>query len=165
MRDDAASQYSSDAIAGIVNIKLRETGNQGTFRTQVGPTIEGDGTNYMTTLNYSFKLGKEKSFLNFTLHYQVLGKTNRSDYCRVRIYSATKGIDDSMRAARKFYPATDSFKKVKGYGFFRNANSNPRIYPDGYVPIFPAEEDQDYSAVVGVTRTVLNSWNMDFSTG
>ena len=206
LRDGAASQYGSDAIAGIVNIKLRETVNQGTFRTQVGTTKEGDGTNYMAALNYGFKLGKEKSFLNFTLHYQVLSETNRSDYYTGRIYSATKRIDDSIRAARKFYPATDSFrvgifgagevkspqvfinagyplndkwslysfggysfKKAKGYGFFRNAiptdaNSNPGIYPDGYVPIFPAE-DQDYSAVVGLTRTVLNGWNMDFSTG
>ena len=206
LRDGAASQYGSDAIAGIVNIKLRETVNQGTFRTQVGTTKEGDGTNYMAALNYGFKLGKEKSFLNFTLHYQVLSETNRSDFYTGRIYSATKRIDDSIRAARKFYPATDSFrvgifgagevkspqvfinagyplndkwslysfggysfKKAKGYGFFRNAiptdaNSNPGIYPDGYVPIFPAE-DQDYSAVVGLTRTVLNGWNMDFSTG
>ena len=206
LRDGAASQYGSDAIAGIVNIKLRQTVNQGTFRTQVGTTQKGDGTNYMAALNYGFKLGKEKSFLNFTLHYQVLGETNRSDNYRGRIYSATKQIDDSIRAVRKFYPATDSFKvgifgasdvkspqvfintgypindtwslygfggysfkKAKGYGFFRNAiptdaNSNPGIYPDGYVPVFPAE-DQDYSAVVGLTRTVLNGWNMDFSTG
>ncbi len=206
LRDGAASQYGSDAIAGIVNVKLRETVNQGTFRTQIGTTQEGDGTNYLAALNYGFKLGKEKSFLNFTLHYQHLGETNRSDYYTGRIYSATKRIDDSIRAVRKFYPATDSFrvgifgasevkspqvfinlgypindkwalysfggysfKKAKGYGFFRNAiptdaNSNPGIYPDGYVPIFPAE-DQDYSAVVGLTRTVLNGWNMDFSTG
>lgn len=189
-----------------MNVKLRETVNQGTFRTQIGTTQEGDGTNYLAALNYGFKLGKEKSFLNFTLHYQHLGETNRSDYYTGRIYSATKRIDDSIRAVRKFYPATDSFrvgifgasevkspqvfinlgypindkwalysfggysfKKAKGYGFFRNAiptdaNSNPGIYPDGYVPIFPAE-DQDYSAVVGLTRTVLNGWNMDFSTG
>ena len=206
LRDGAASQYGSDAIAGIVNIKLRETVNQGTFRTQIGTTQEGDGTNYMAALNYGFKLGKEKSFLNFTLHYQQLGETNRSDYYTGRIYSSTKRLDDSIRAARGFYPATDSFKvgifgasnvkspqvfinagypindkwslygfggysykKAIGYGFFRNAiptdaNSNPALYPNGYVPIFPAE-DRDFSAVVGLTRTVLNGWNMDFSTG
>ena len=62
-----------------------------------------------------------------------------------------------------------SYKKAIGYGFFRNAiptdaNSNPALYPNGYIPIFPAE-DHDYSALVGLNRTVLNGWNMDFSTG
>lgn len=69
LRDGAASQYGSDAIAGIVGLRLRQTVNQGLFKTQVGTTTEGDGTNFMTALNYGFKLGKEKSFLNFTLHY------------------------------------------------------------------------------------------------
>ncbi|MEO7523643.1 MAG: TonB-dependent receptor [Ferruginibacter sp.] len=206
LRDGAASQYGSDAIAGIVNLRLRETVNQGIAKTQIGTTTEGDGTNYLVGLNYGFKLGKERSFLNFTLNYQKLGETNRSDPYTGTIYSATKNVDDSLRAARGFYPATApfkigvfgasnvkspqffinagypindkwavysfggySYKKAIGYGFFRNAipsnaNSNTALFPDGYVPVFPAE-DKDYSTVLGVTRTVLNGWNMDFSTG
>ncbi len=62
-----------------------------------------------------------------------------------------------------------SYKKALGYGFFRNAisnnaNSNVALFPDGYIPEFPAE-DKDYSAVFGLTRTVLKGWNMDFSNG
>ncbi|MDQ6608560.1 MAG: TonB-dependent receptor [Bacteroidota bacterium] len=206
LRDGAASQYGSDAIAGIVNLRLREAVNQGTAKTQIGTTKEGDGTNFLAAINYGFKLGKEKSFLNFTLHYQKLGETNRSDPYTGTIYSTTKRIDDSIRAVRGFYPATApfkigvfgqsevkspqffinagypindkwalygfggySYKKAIGYGFFRNAiptnaNSDSALFPNGYVPVFPAE-DKDYSAVLGVTRTVLNGWNMDFSTG
>lgn len=206
LRDGAASQYGSDAIAGIVNLRLRETVNQGIAKTQIGTTKEGDGTNFLAAINYGFKLGKEKSFLNFTLHYQKLGETNRSDPYTGTIYSTTKRIDDSIRAARGVYPATGpftigifgasevkspqffinagypindkwalysfggySYKKAIGYGFFRNAipsnaNSDTALFPDGYVPIFPAK-DKDYSGVFGVTRTVLNGWNMDFSTG
>ena len=206
LRDGAASQYGSDAIAGIVNLRLLETVNQGTFKTQIGTTTEGDGTNFLTALNYGFKLGKEKSFLNFTLNYQKLGETNRSDNYIGTIYSTTKRIDDSIRAARGVYPATEpfrigifgasevkspqlfinagypinnkwsiysfggySYKKAIGYGFFRNAipsnaNSNTALFPDGYIPEFPAE-DKDYSAVFGLTKTVLKGWNMDFSTG
>lgn len=206
LRDGAASQYGSDAIAGIVNLRLRESVNQGIAKTQIGTTKEGDGTNYLAAINYGFKLGKEKSFLNFTLQYQKLGETNRSDPYSGTIYSSTKRIDDSTRAARGVYPATGpfrigifgasevkssqfflnsaypindqwalysfggySYKKALGYGFFRNAipsnaNSNTALFPDGYIPEFPAE-DKDYSAVFGLTRTVLKGWNMDFSTG
>ena len=206
LRDGAASQYGSDAIAGIVNLRLKETVGQGLAKTQIGTTKEGDGTNYLVGLNYGFKLGKEKSFLNFTLNYQKLGETNRSDAYTGTIYSGTKRIDDSTRAARGVYPATGpfkigifgasevkssqvfinagypinnkwavysfggySYKKAIGYGFFRNAipnnaNSNTSLFPDGYIPVFPAE-DKDYSAVVGLSRTVLKGWNMDFSTG
>ena len=206
LRDGAASQYGSDAIAGIVNLKLRETVNQGMVKTQIGTTKEGDGTNFLIGLNYGFKLGKEKSFLNFTLNYQKLGETNRSDPYTGSIYSSTKRIDDSTRAARGVYPATApfkigifgasevkssqvfinagypindkwalysfagySYKKAIGYGFFRNAipsnaNSNTALFPDGYVPVFPAK-DKDYSAVLGITRSALKGWNMDFSTG
>lgn len=206
LRDGASAQYGSDAIAGIVNLGLRNKVNQGIFKTQVGTTAEGDGGTLMSTLNYGFKLGKEKSFLNFTFQYQKLGETNRSDPYTGTIYSSTRRIDDSIRAARGKYPASEpfsvgvfgnseikspqffinagyplknnwslysfggySYKKAIGYGFFRNAipsnsNSNPAIFPDGFVPVFPAE-DKDYSAVFGVTRTVLKGWNMDFSTG
>lgn len=206
LRDGAAAQYGSDAIAGIVNLQLRKTVAQGTFKTQYGVTKEGDGANYLAALNYGFKLGKENSYLNFTLHYQKLGESNRSDPYTGTIYSATKRIDDSTRAARGVYPASGpftvgvfgssevkspqfflngayplndkwslysfggySYKKALGYGLFRNAiasnaNANTALYPDGYVPQFPAE-DKDYSAVLGLTRTVLKGWNMDFSTG
>ena len=206
LRDGAASQYGSDAIAGIVNLRLKESVGQGIFKTQIGTTQEGDGTNFLAGLNYGFKLGKEKSFLNFTLNYQKLGETNRSDPYIGAIYSTTKRIDDSIRAARGTYPATApfkigvfgqsevkspqffinagypiddkwslysfggySYKKAIGYGFFRNAipsnaNSDTSLFPNGYVPVFPAE-DKDYSALLGLTRTVLNGWNMDFSAG
>ena len=206
LRDGAASQYGSDAIAGIVNLRLRETVNQGVVRMQIGTNKEGDGTNFLTSINYGFKLGKEKSFLNFTLNYQKLGETNRSDPYTGTIYSSTKRIDDSTRTARGIYPATApfkigifgasevkspqvfintgypindkwalysfggySYKKAVGYGFFRNAipanaNSNTTLFPDGYIPEFPAE-DKDYSAVFGLTRTVLKGWDMDFSNG
>lgn len=128
LRDGAASQYGSDAIAGIVNLRLKETVNQGIFKTQIGTTKEGDGTDILTAINYGFKLGKQNSFLNFTLSYQKLGETNRSDPYIGTIYSSTKRVDDSIRVVRKFYPATAPFKigvfgqsEVKSPQFFINA--------------------------------------------
>ncbi|MEO7444743.1 MAG: TonB-dependent receptor [Ferruginibacter sp.] len=206
LRDGASAQYGSDAIAGIVNLGLRNKVNEGIFKTQFGVTDDGDGGTWMSTVNYGFKLGRENSFLNVTFQYQKQGETNRSDTYTGTIYSPTKRADDSIRAARGKYPATApfkigvfgnseikspqffinagyplkrnwslysfggySYKKAIGYGFFRNAipsnaNSNVSLFPDGYVPVFPAE-DKDYSTVFGLTRKLLKGWNMDFSTG
>jgi iron complex outermembrane recepter protein len=115
LRDGAAAQYGSDAIAGIVNLGLNKSVGKGTFRTQVGQhrtnakTLTGenlladgtkynrtstsdnyvnDGTQYMASLNYGFKLGKEGSFLNATLSYNHADGTQRSDPFLGRIYVA-----------------------------------------------------------------------------
>lgn len=110
LRDGAASLYGSDAIAGIINLKLRETVNQGSATTQLSTTHEGDGTNFLAAVNYGFKLGKEKSYFNFTVHHQRLGETNRSDNFNGRIYNSNQRLDDSIRAARGFWPATEPFR-------------------------------------------------------
>ena len=143
LRDGAAAQYGSDAIAGIVNVALNKSVGKGTFRTQYGATSKGDGLTYMGALNYGVRLGKEGSFLNMTMHYQRADGTDRSDFYNPQplaggaytgIYtSAAAGTtatalalqatarfkDDSTRAARKVWSATDSFRVTK-YGSNQN---------------------------------------------
>jgi iron complex outermembrane recepter protein len=62
LRDGAAAQYGSDAIAGIMNLALKKTINVGTIKTQFGTTKEGDGSTALTALNYGFGLGKQNSY-------------------------------------------------------------------------------------------------------
>lgn len=142
LKDGAAAQYGSDAIAGIVNLRLKETINQGTLKTQVGTTAKGDGTNYMAALNYGFGLKKENSFFNFTLMHQTLGETNRSDPYTGTIYSSNREEDDNIRAIRGVHPANDPFKvgvfgasEVKANQFFYNTayplNDQWRLYSFG----------------------------------
>ncbi|TAD90637.1 MAG: hypothetical protein EAY75_04255 [Bacteroidetes bacterium] len=130
LRDGAASLYGSDAIAGIINLKLRETVQQGTVRTQLSTTQEGDGTNFLAAINYGFKLGKEKSYFNFTLHHQRLGETNRSDPFTGRIYNSNQRLDDSIRAARGVWPATGPFR-VGVFGASQ-VNQTQGFYNAGY---------------------------------
>jgi iron complex outermembrane receptor protein len=80
LRDGAAAQYGSDAIAGIVNLALNKSVGKGTFKTQYGVTKMGDGATYLGAFNYGFKLGKEKSYLNLSLQYQHADATDRSDF-------------------------------------------------------------------------------------
>lgn len=62
-----------------------------------------------------------------------------------------------------------SKKDILAYGFFRNANptdanSNPAIFPEGYLPELPGK-NVDYSLFAGVTRKSVSGWNIDLSTG
>lgn len=128
LRDGAAAQYGSDAIAGIVNLGLNKSVGKGTFKTQYGITKMGDGGTYMGALNYGFKLGKEKSYLNMTLHYQHANGTDRSDFYNPRpvaggtytgIYSSTQATDVTTLKTRGVWGDYGTFKVTK-YGSNQN---------------------------------------------
>jgi iron complex outermembrane recepter protein len=145
LRDGAAAQYGSDAIAGVINLGLNKSVGKGTFRTQIGQnktTVNGvsvnDGAQYMASLNYGFSLGKEGSYLNATLSYNQAKGTQRSDPFTGRIYVAagtapTVSIlkEDSTRAAKGVWPTSTSGTPftVSTYG------SNPLIAVQTFVNI------------------------------
>ncbi len=75
LRDGASAQYGSDAIAGVVNIILREdTGLQLTG--QYGKTYEGDGANYRIAGNGGIALG-DRGFVNLSVEYFDSSVTSR----------------------------------------------------------------------------------------
>ncbi len=77
LRDGAAAQYGSDAIAGVINVVLKKEINKGSFTAQLGKTAEGDGEQLQIGLNNGFKLGK-KGFLNLTADIRSRLPTNRA---------------------------------------------------------------------------------------
>lgn len=75
LRDGASAQYGSDAIAGVVNIILREdTGLQLTG--QYGETYAGDGENYRIAGNGGIALG-DRGFVNLSVEYSDSNITSR----------------------------------------------------------------------------------------
>lgn len=64
LRDGAAAQYGSDAIAGVINIGLSRADNGYTVAARYGQTYEGDGEDLQVTANAGFKLGE--GFINVT---------------------------------------------------------------------------------------------------
>lgn len=65
LRDGAAAQYGSDAIAGVINLGLRrDTGFEATAR--YGQTYRGDGKDTQLTAFYGAKLGEDGGFFNIT---------------------------------------------------------------------------------------------------
>lgn len=77
LRDGAAAQYGSDAIAGVMNFIIR-TDNEGLdLDGKWGSTYEGDGTNYTLAANIGLPLG-DKGFANFSVEYGNQDSTSRS---------------------------------------------------------------------------------------
>ena len=73
LRDGASAQYGSDAIAGVMNIILKDQVNFGSATLRTGITSEGDGEMVGIAVNNGSTIGDDKGFINYTID---LSKTN-----------------------------------------------------------------------------------------
>ena len=76
LRDGASAQYGSDAIAGVMNIILKDDDEAGSFTLRTGITSEGDGEMYGIALNNGSSLGRD-GFINYTLDLSRTNLANR----------------------------------------------------------------------------------------
>ena len=98
LRDGAAAQYGSDAIAGVINIILKK--NQGASASiTYGQTGRNDGETYQAGANYGTTLGKDKGFVNLSLQLSHRGKTNRSQNHNLDIFGDNFAYDFADDAA------------------------------------------------------------------
>jgi iron complex outermembrane receptor protein len=67
LRDGAAAQYGSDAIAGVINFQLRENREGFQVDAKYGQFYEGDGENYDLQANLGLPLGE--GFVNISAQY------------------------------------------------------------------------------------------------
>lgn len=96
LRDGAAAQYGSDAIAGVINIVLKSNVNSGSanvsfgqFMTGRGKTLNSplgkvikntsDGATINANVNYGFAL-KDNGFINITADFLKKNKTFRPNF-------------------------------------------------------------------------------------
>ena len=77
LRGGAASQYGSDAVAGVVNIVLKDDAHGVTTSTHLGRTSWGDGEQITASTNVGIGLGDE-GFLNLTAEYANQQPTTRA---------------------------------------------------------------------------------------
>jgi iron complex outermembrane recepter protein len=77
LRDGASAQYGSDAIAGVMNIILKDNAEQGGVTFRGGVTSQGDGEMFGVALNNGTKLGS-KGFMNYTIDLSKVGLAQRS---------------------------------------------------------------------------------------
>lgn len=77
LRDGAAAQYGSDAVAGVLNFNLKDSDSEGAFEVKFGQYSEGDGDLLSVAVNQGFSLG-DNGFLNVTAEYSSSDPTDRA---------------------------------------------------------------------------------------
>ena len=76
LRDGAAAQYGSDAIAGVMNFRLKDSHEGGSVEFKPGIYQYGDGRQYAVAGNIG--LGSEETWANLSLEYGGSDPTIRS---------------------------------------------------------------------------------------
>jgi len=76
LRDGASAQYGSDAIAGVMNVVLKDGTEDSRFTLRTGITSAGDGEFIGAALNSGAKLG-DNGFINYTIDMSKQFLANR----------------------------------------------------------------------------------------
>jgi len=145
LRDGAAAQYGSDAIAGVINIILKSSVNQLGVSVTTGGNVTSqadhhlDGQTVQTGVNYGVPVGTRGGYINFGGSYDFRNYTNRSGPWVGTIYKAYPGgVDqtDSFLVAnhitRNDIRMRVGQSKLRSAQLFVNANipleSNGEVY-------------------------------------
>jgi iron complex outermembrane recepter protein len=118
LRDGAASQYGSDAIAGVINVVLKKkTGTQ--VFAHAGAQYEGDGASLQLGVNQGFKVGK--GILNITGEIRHRQPTNRAGEYLGTVFSTNAAQDEQLIAQnggwdRKNNMYVGNSKQLNAYG-------------------------------------------------
>ncbi|SNR88249.1 TonB-dependent receptor [Hymenobacter mucosus] len=141
LRDGAAAQYGSDAIAGVMNFQLKADNQGGNVLLKTGLTSRGDGLATLLSVNKGLKLG-EKGFLNLTADADYRGYTSRGyarDGATQPVYSFIQAREDSfLRANNRTYADYEQrngeARMLNLRGMFnagRQLNERTRLYAFG----------------------------------
>ncbi|UVW29058.1 TonB-dependent siderophore receptor [Massilia sp. H6] len=181
LRDGAAAQYGSDAIAGVINIVLKKGATDTLVSASAGTTSEGDGDTYTASAHKGMALGTDGGYLNLSLEGRRRNETNRAgvDSLRVSPPRVTQRIGDSlakdgylwMNAALpvgggELYAFGGASKRTgDSSGFYRSAGDSrnvPSVYPNGFLPNIITTV-KDASLAIGFKRDLSTDWSVDLS--
>ncbi|HVT05413.1 MAG TPA: TonB-dependent receptor [Thermoanaerobaculia bacterium] len=177
LRDGAAAQYGSDAIAGVINIILKGQTGGTDVDVSSGKYYAGDGATYDGSFNSGFRLG-QKGLLDVTVEYRDRGETNRAgaDSLRVDPPRVTQRIGDPIARDAALWlngevPAGNGhFYFFGGYsdrrgnasGFYRSpadGRTVPAIYPTGFLPTILTRPTDE--SLAGGYKGKRADWNYD----
>jgi iron complex outermembrane receptor protein len=179
LRDGASAQYGSDAIAGVINMRLREADHGGGASITYGEYVTSfdgfyggkrditDGATTTVSAWQGLKLGSD-GFLTISGEYRDRGHTNRSDLdirvtpARITSQFGDADVKDGSVYLNAGKPLGDVWNAYGWAGYqHRNASSAATyrlptnaanflsVYPGGYVPLIHTKTD-DYSAGIGL---------------
>ncbi|KIP89082.1 MULTISPECIES: TonB-dependent receptor [Pseudomonas] len=188
LRDGAAAQYGSDAIAGVINVILKAD-TSGAAVTNLGQGYDGKKQTVQQSLNKGFEIG-DGGVLQFALDarsqnddnkarangytyeqaYDLAGKSTYGGYGTPKInlltlgYNAGLPINDNLEL---YSFTTWSYRKGEQGQNFRlptivnTITTGPNGRPAGYTPTWYIEEDDLQAAFGG--RGEVGEWGWDLS--
>ena len=173
LRDGAAAQYGSDAIAGVINIILRHDADGGAASAQYGQTERGDGATSLFTLRQGFSLGGE-GFLTLDAEARNREHTNSAEIDpRVGRITQRHGDPDAydlnfalnaerpLGAVTAYAFATLDRRRSESAALFRLPTVDPAVYPNGFLPLIKLRMT-DIGGAAGL-RGDWAGWSWDIS--
>ena len=156
LRDGAASQYGSDALAGVINFNLKDASEGGSLQVRTGEYSEGDGAMTYVSANFGLPLGAN-GFVNTTFEIGSSDETDRSvqrrdadaliadGYTNVPQPAMVWGrpkVDDDIKLFVNFGAELGNNTEVYGYAnsttkdidggfYFRNPTNRGGVFGDG----------------------------------
>ncbi|MET0283126.1 MAG: TonB-dependent receptor [Polyangiales bacterium] len=122
LRDGASAQYGSDAIAGVVNVLLKDKPGYDSYW-QFGRYYDGDGNGYLGGINAGWELGKRGN-LNLSLEVSRDESTSRSN----QRPNAQALIDAGNTSVRR--PVVTRYGQPDTHGVLAFLNSKYRLTDD-----------------------------------
>ena len=122
LEDGAAAQYGSDAIAGVINIILKDDSEGASGYATAGQYYKSDGETYAGTVHLGTKLG-DNGYVNVTLFHryhnfsQVGGTDARiTDQAGNLLtnYSTNAALNSAIRAANSTIPGLPYVNRING---------------------------------------------------
>lgn len=179
LRDGAAAQYGSDAIAGVINVILKNSSSGGSVSVLGGGYFDGGGATRQVDLNSGLALGSDGS-LHLSAGYRFHDFSNRSGDSGGPESAKVQGDPRSGVGTVGFNLQNRLEEGASAYVFGtlgqRNARAyeNPRepgatgvpavdvLYPNGFSPQERIREN-DFSLTAGLKGIDLAGWDWDLS--
>ena len=121
LRDGASAQYGSDAIAGVINIVLKDNAEGGDLNLSVGQTYEGDGEQIKVHGSFGVNLNNQGALM-IAAEYHDKARTNRAGLDPRQQYPLVDGELDPREATfdRKSHHVGDA--EFENIALFFNAD-------------------------------------------
>ncbi|MBC7405621.1 MAG: TonB-dependent receptor, partial [Cytophaga sp.] len=176
LRDGAAAQYGSDAIAGVMDISLKKTlGCEAVFG--YSQYSVGDGKNYLPSAYCGMEIGN-KGVLGITVEYSDRGRSNRADPGSLRTIGDSKAQSTSVYmngdlpsggGDKLYFTLGAQQRKASSAAFARGgigsddipSRNSAAMYPNGFVPYINGDINDVYGTVG--YRWQLGEWRTDLS--
>lgn len=128
LRDGASAQYGSDAIAGVMNIILKDRFEYGSVTLNSGITHKGDGEMVGVSVNNGANFG-DKGYVNYTIDVQHTNMANRPGI--VDAAGDAKDFEADLSTVQVFLAQFPDAKNVNA----SPENASAKFLVNGAIPI------------------------------